>query len=306
VDCDRAIVPLMVKFTGVAERISQSEVTQGVETAATTESGKLARVFNRLTATLLEVRGKPKWHGTMLEEEVARCKQTERKLWGLLESVPDAMVIINQDGEITLVNAQTERLFGYPREALLGQPIEMLIPKRFRGNHIGHRAGYCVAPHVRLLDAGLELCGLRRDGSEFPAEISLSPIQTTDGLWVTSIIRDISERKQVEEALRRAHGYDVIAGYDAVLAATMAVKHRPDLILLDITMPGGDGFLVAERLRNLDETARIPIIFLTASKQPGLREKAMELSPAGFFEKPYEAEELLGAIEAALEAPVNM
>jgi CheY-like chemotaxis protein len=119
----------------------------------------------------------------------------------------------------------------------------------------------------------------------------------------------IEDDKHIVKALTvrlKAQGYNVIAAYDAVLAATTTVKHRSDLILLDITMPGGDGFLVAKRLQNLDETARVPIIFLTASKLPDLRQKAQELNPAGFFEKPYEAEELLGAIEGALAEPVKM
>jgi CheY-like chemotaxis protein len=119
----------------------------------------------------------------------------------------------------------------------------------------------------------------------------------------------IEDDKRIVKALTvrlKAQGYDVIAAYDAVLAATTAVKHHPGLILLDITMPGGDGFVVAERLQNLSETAGVPIIFLTASKQPGLREKALAFGAAGFFEKPYEAEELLTAIEEALDEPVTM
>jgi PAS domain S-box-containing protein len=146
-----------------------------------------------------------KQHAATLENEVAHRKRTERKLWGLLESAPDAMVIINQDGEIVLVNAQTERLFGYSRGALLGQPVEMLIPERFRNKHAEHRGDYSAAPHVRPIDAELELYGLRQDGSEFPVDISLSPIKTEEGMLVSSTIRDITERKQAEEALQRAH-----------------------------------------------------------------------------------------------------
>jgi CheY-like chemotaxis protein len=102
----------------------------------------------------------------------------------------------------------------------------------------------------------------------------------------------------------KAAGYHVIAASDAVLAGIMALKHHPDLILLDISMPGGNGLMVAERLQNAEATADIPVIFLTASSQPGLRAKAMVLGAVGFFEKPYDAHQLLAAIARALGEPV--
>ncbi len=126
-------------------------------------------------------------------------EQRERKFRGLLESAPDATVIVDTSGTIVMVNAQTELVFGYASADLLGLPVETLLPEHARGRHTGHRAGYVSHASTRPMGAGLELAGRRADGSEFPAEISLSPIQTEDGLLVASTIRDITDRRRFEE-----------------------------------------------------------------------------------------------------------
>jgi protein-histidine pros-kinase len=114
-------------------------------------------------------------------------------------------VIVNKEGQIVLVNHQTEQLFGYKREELLGKLVEMLVPERFRERHVEHRVRYSQAPVTRPMGASYELRAQRNDGSEFPVEISLSPLQTEEGLLVTSVIRDITERHKAAEALRKAH-----------------------------------------------------------------------------------------------------
>lgn len=129
---------------------------------------------------------------------------TEEVYRHLLESAPDAIVGVGQEGRIVLVNSATERLFGYARDELIGEPVETLVPERYQGAHTSHRGGYFAHPGTRSMGAGLDLYGLRRDGTEFAAEISLSSIDTADGVLATAVVRDVTERKRMESALREA------------------------------------------------------------------------------------------------------
>ncbi|MGA3089529.1 MAG: PAS domain S-box protein [Terriglobales bacterium] len=123
----------------------------------------------------------------------------------LLEALPDAVVAVDRTGTIVQVNAQTEELFGYDREELIGQKVEVLVPEAYRGEHHHHRENFAAQPKTRRMGANLDLYGRRRNGSEFPVEISLSPVATAKGMIVLSAIRDLSDRRQIEDALRRAN-----------------------------------------------------------------------------------------------------
>jgi protein-histidine pros-kinase len=142
------------------------------------------------------------WGQPRLEQQ-GEIEDREGSFRGVVEAAPDAMILVDVSGKIALVNAQTEKLFGYTREELIGAPIERLVPARFRDRHPDYRGAYFGSPQVRPMGAGLELHATRKDGSEFPAEISLSPVVTSRGTFAAAAIRDATEQKlRREEEIR--------------------------------------------------------------------------------------------------------
>jgi PAS domain S-box-containing protein len=138
--------------------------------------------------------------------DLSESTESGARYKALLEAAPDAMVVVGQNGQIQLVNAQTEKLFGYARSELIGQPLDVLIPERFRSKHATHLTRYLAQPEARPMGFGLELFGRRKDGSELPVEVSLSPLRTGTGLTVSAAIRDISVRKAAEKHLAQMEG----------------------------------------------------------------------------------------------------
>jgi two-component system, NarL family, sensor kinase len=141
----------------------------------------------------------------MVTRDITDRKKADRRFHLAVEAAPNAMVMVNQEGKILFVNAQMESLFGYSRDELLGMSVDQLVPERFRSKHAGFRGGFLAGPQARPMGGGRDLYALGKDGGEFPVEIGLNPIETEEGIWVLGAIVDISERKRVEEALRKAH-----------------------------------------------------------------------------------------------------
>jgi PAS domain S-box-containing protein len=140
---------------------------------------------------------------TQRKQAEMALRSSESRFRSLFEFSPDAIILTDAAGRITEMNSQVEKFFGYARAELAGQPVETLIPERFRQAHPGHRGDYNAAPHIRTMGIGLDLTGRRKDGSEFPVDIMLSPIEAAEGRVALSVIRDVTARKRAEEALRR-------------------------------------------------------------------------------------------------------
>lgn len=149
-------------------------------------------------------------------------KRTEQKLQALFDSAPDAQIVTDNLGKIVMANKQTISLFGYSREELLGQPVELLVSPELRTQHIEHRAEYTARPHPRPMGVGAELKGLRRDRTEIPVEISLSPIELDGELLISSAIRDVTERKKLEQRLRERERLADIGTAAAIFAHEIA------------------------------------------------------------------------------------
>lgn len=195
---DRGTVAKLLRAGAVGYLVkgaSSAEIIQAIHRAA---RGQASMSSSTLTGVIDVL------SGDIAEQRAADQMQrhTDERTRGLLELAPDAVVVADERGEIVLVNRQTERMFGYERSELLGRRVERLLPERFVERHVGHRAGYMDDPRTREMGVGFELAGRRKDGSEFPVDISLSAVQEETGTLVTAFVRDATERK-AQEALRR-------------------------------------------------------------------------------------------------------
>jgi diguanylate cyclase (GGDEF)-like protein/PAS domain S-box-containing protein len=167
-----------------------------------TESFLLLQIFMGVVAVTTLVLGAAIGGHRRVEEEL---RKSETRARAFLESAGEGILIVDRNGRIVHANVKIEQMFGYRRDELLGQNVEVLLPERFRDVHVGHRAEYASTPRLRPMGLGLDLAGRRKDGSEFPVEISLSYTETDEGIRIMAFINDITRRKQVEEALEQAN-----------------------------------------------------------------------------------------------------
>lgn len=161
-------------------------------------------VYQCLNLTTLYSRDPDTAMAGLMGTDKLHAEESEAYFRVLIEAAPDAMIIVDGDGEIVIVNGQAEKMFGYDRVEMLGNTIEMLLPERIRKAHVGHRDGFIKDPELRPMGINMELVGQRSDGSEFPVEISLSPVKTEKARFVSSVIRDVTKRKRMEEEIIEA------------------------------------------------------------------------------------------------------
>jgi diguanylate cyclase (GGDEF)-like protein/PAS domain S-box-containing protein len=290
----------------------QTALGHGVFGAGASDTGLLgAQVFVAvlaLTSLLIAAVVSERVHAEVeleLSERIgSELRAAERLSRELLEAAPDAMVIVDSEGQITLVNAQTTALLGYSRDELIGRPVELLIPTSVAAGHANHRQAYRASPAVRPMGAGLQLSARHKDGHEIPVEISLSPLHTDGGHLVLASIRDITERRALERQLRYLADHDSLTGLrnrrgleDALSAHAAAGGEDGALIVLDLdhlksvndTLGHGvgDELIVAvanvlrKRVRGTDTVARFGgdefAILLPHADEPAARDLAARL-----------------------------
>jgi PAS domain S-box-containing protein len=192
---------LPVPMSALTERARGGEPIRSFDTTGIRKSGKVFPM--RFTLSAIRNEGGAVQGTSLIAREVSEQKRVEEMLRLTVEAAPNAMVMADEQGKIVLVNSQTEKLFGYPREELLGEQVDILVPHKYRRKHPDYRSKFMQEPAARTMGAGRDLHGLRKDGFEFPVEIGLNPINTEQGTWVLSAIVDITERKRAEEEIQR-------------------------------------------------------------------------------------------------------
>ena len=213
-----------------------------------------------------------------MRDSSAKYQQT-RLFRGLLEAAPDGMVIVDRDGIITLVNAQVEQMFGYQRAELVGEPVEILVPDRYTGMHMAFRNGYVSEPRSRPMGLAGDLHARRKDGSEFPVEVTLSPLETEDGLLVSAAVRDISERRRLQEENDRVKDeFFATVSHELRTPLTSMIGYGELMTDLEELSPQGRRFL-SVIMRSAERELRLvdDLLTLVAIEESGLAIRSAEI-----------------------------
>ncbi|MCK6452097.1 MAG: PAS domain S-box protein [Alphaproteobacteria bacterium] len=248
-----AIVPpdRLDEEAGIVDLVRHGEVLANCETVRRRKDG--ASVDVSVTVSPVRDAGGEIVGASMIARDITERKRAEAKFRSVLELAPDAMVIVNEEGRIVLVNAETERMFGYGRDELMGQPVEILMPERARASYPKLRAEYAAAPRVREMGTRMELRGLRKDGTEFPVEISLSPMQASEGLLVFGAIRDVTKRRKRESEIEAQRA--MLAEKTALLESVFAsIKQGVVVIDPDLRIAAWN-----ENIGRFFDTGRVPL-----------------------------------------------
>jgi PAS domain S-box-containing protein len=238
-----------------------------------------------------------------LEYEVAQRKQAEDRFRLLIETAPTGILICDEKGRITEGNSQLQRMFGYAREELVGQDVEMLVPEQHRGSHVGHRKGYVSSPQTRPMGVGMELRGRRKDGTTFPLEISLGPLVTGEGTWISSTVVDISERKKLEQQLQVSQRLESVGQLAAGIAHDFnniltAITGNAKLALTDLPANHPVHENLAEIQKASLRATQLVRQILTFGRQEAPKRQVIKLAPV--------VEEALKLLRAALRAGIEI
>jgi PAS domain S-box-containing protein len=282
----------------VANKLSGTEFSTEDVRFLITIAAKLAVAYEN-ALRLLEIRERT----ARLESEVAQRTLAEDRLRLLVETAPTGILICDEQGRITESNTQLQRMFGYTRKELLGEPVEMLVPEQHRGSHVGHRKGYVSSPETRRMGVGREVGGRRKDGTTFPIEISLGPLVTGDGTWISSTVVDISERKKLEQQLQVSQRLESVGQLAAGIAHDFnniltAITGNAKLALADLPADHPVQQNLAEIQKASLRATQLVRQILTFGRQQAPKREAIKLAPV--------VDEALKLIRAALRAGIEI
>jgi len=282
----------------VADKLSDLEFTEDDLRFLSTIAAKLALAYENVLR-YREIRERT----AKLEYEVGQRKQAEDRFRLLIETAPTGILICDEKGRITEGNAQLQRMFGYTREELVGQAVEMLVPEQHRGGHVGHRAAYVSSPQTRPMGVGMELRGRRKDATTFPLEISLGPLVTAEGTWISSTVVDISERKKLEQQLQVSQRLESVGQLAAGIAHDFnniltAITGNVKLALTGLPADHPVHQSLAEIQKGSLRATQLVRQILTFGRQDAPKRQVIKLAPV--------VEEALKLLRAGLRAGIEI